>query len=131
MSSRARVTVVIFTYNTSRFIAEALDSVLAKRSSFEYEVVVFDNCSTDGTTEIVLEYARRFPKGVRAAIPEANRNDNMIFAEVSETSRAEYIALLDGDDSWPRSFSLKDMGSCMGCPSSSSLRSMASETPRV
>ena len=100
MSAGARVSVVVFTYNHSRFIAEALDSVLAQRPSFEYEVLVLDDCSTDGTTEIVLDYARRFPDRVRAAIPERNRNDSSWFTEIVTASRAEFVALLDADDCW-------------------------------
>ncbi len=90
----------MFTYNASKFIVEAMESVLAQQTSFPYEVVVLDDCSTDGTTEIVREYVRGFPRCVRVDVAERNRNDHLQFSQEVGRSRVEYIAMLDGDDYW-------------------------------
>lgn len=109
MTSRSRVSVTVFTYNHSKFIVEALESVLAQRTSFDFDVLVLDDCSTDGTTEIVLDYARRYPRRIRAAIPDRNRNDSSWFAELTAAARTDYVALLDADDCWtdPRKLQLQ------------------------
>jgi glycosyltransferase involved in cell wall biosynthesis len=100
ISESPAVTVIIQTYNHSRFIRRAVESVLAQKTPFDYEVVILDDCSPDGTAEIVLEYARQNPRRVRAVIAETNRCDNTLFMEAWQSSRAPYVALLDGDDSW-------------------------------
>lgn len=94
------VTVILQTFNHSRFIRQAIESVLAQRVPFACEVVILDDCSSDGTAEIAVEYARRFPQQVRTVVEEENRCDNARFMETWQASRARYVALLDGDDSW-------------------------------
>lgn len=107
--SSPRVTVIAFTYNMSKFIVEAMDSVLVQRTTFPFEVIILDDCSTDGTTEIARDYERRDPGRVRVVVPERNQNDHVMFAETCQDSRADYIALLDGDDDWtdPRKLQLQ------------------------
>ena len=50
------LSVCIRTYNQECFIAQALDSVLGQKTSFPFEIVVSDDCSKDGTKEILLDY---------------------------------------------------------------------------
>ena len=57
-----KVSVPIITYNHEPYIAKALDSVLMQRTNFEYEIVVGEDCSTDRTRDILLEYQRRNPE---------------------------------------------------------------------
>ena len=64
------VSVVIVTYNHQKYIREALDSVLMQKTDFEYEIILSDDCSTDGTTEIVKEYQRLHPKTVKLILSE-------------------------------------------------------------
>ena len=56
------VTVLVVTCNHERFIAQALDSVLMQEADFDYEVLVSEDLSADGTREIVLDYQRRNPE---------------------------------------------------------------------
>jgi glycosyltransferase involved in cell wall biosynthesis len=65
-------------------------------------VLVGDDCSTDGTRDIVRDYARRYSNVVRAVLPEHNLGGagmNM-WAELLRQSRGGYIAGMDGDDYW-------------------------------
>lgn len=97
-----KLSVSVITYNQAGFIRQALESVLAQRTSFDFEVVVGDDASTDGTREIVLEYAARFPDRVRAVLPERNmgRSGLLMLAETLKHVRGAYIARMDGDDYW-------------------------------
>jgi glycosyltransferase involved in cell wall biosynthesis len=95
-----RVSVALVTYNQERFVAEALEGVLAQEAPFGVEVVIGDDCSTDLTRQIVSEAARQFPEKVRLVLPNANRGLAANFEEVLRSCRGEYIALLDGDDLW-------------------------------
>jgi glycosyltransferase involved in cell wall biosynthesis len=97
----------VLTYNHADFVAQALESVLGQKASFEWEIVVGDDCSTDGTREILKSYARKHPERIRLLLhPQglgphdlglAGNNNLMV---TYGACRGEYVALLDGDDYW-------------------------------
>lgn len=89
-----RVSVVIAAYNSERFIADALESVLTE-VSVDDEIIVVDDGSIDGTADIVRRYpeARLIQQG--NAGPAAARNTAI------RSSSAAYIAAIDHDDLWP------------------------------
>ena len=97
-----RVSVLVTTYNHEPYIARALDGVLEQVGAQPWEVIVGDDCSTDGTRAIVRDYARRYPEVVRAVLPERNLGGAgmNIWAELLRQSRGRYIAGMDGDDYW-------------------------------
>jgi glycosyltransferase involved in cell wall biosynthesis len=55
----------VLTYHHARYVAQALDSVLAQRTSFPFEVCVGENDSNAGTRGICREYATPFPDVIR------------------------------------------------------------------
>lgn len=95
-----KVSVAIVTYNHERFIAKALDSVLSQRTAFEFEVVLGEDCSSDTTRDIVMEYKRRYPDNIRLLLNEKNLGMHANGAQVLRACTGEYIAMLDGDDYW-------------------------------
>jgi glycosyltransferase involved in cell wall biosynthesis len=94
------VTVVLTTYNHERFIAQAVRSVLDQRTGFGVELVVLDDCSTDGTQEILRAFARAHPDRIRLVLSPENKCDNEQFMAALLSARGRYVALLDGDDYW-------------------------------
>lgn len=52
------VSVGMLTYNHEKYISRALDSVLMQEVNFDYEIVIADDCSTDGTRDIIREYQK-------------------------------------------------------------------------
>ncbi|HYO16574.1 MAG TPA: glycosyltransferase [Thermoanaerobaculia bacterium] len=97
-----KVSVSITTYNHERYIAEAIESVLMQRTSFDFELIVGEDRSRDRTREIVLDFERRYPEKVRAVLPEENLGGGgkRIFVETLRLCRGQYIAAMDGDDLW-------------------------------
>jgi glycosyltransferase involved in cell wall biosynthesis len=95
-----KVSVLIMTYNHAPFIAQALDSALMQATNFPYEIIVSEDCSTDGTREIVQTYHNRFPEKIRLMLSERNIATNAIVVRGIEAARGQYVALLDGDDYW-------------------------------
>jgi glycosyltransferase involved in cell wall biosynthesis len=94
------VSVVIPTYSGERFIAESLD-VVSRQSHSNWEVLVVEDGSRDGTHEIVAKFARRnSSRRIEYIRCERNRGPsharNLAFAKV----RGEFVALLDVDDRW-------------------------------
>ncbi len=94
------VSVVLRTYNHAPFIAQAIESVLIQQTPFPFELVVGEDCSTDGTREIVEAYGRRYPEIVHPVLPERNVGHGEMLRQALAACRGELIAYLDGDDYW-------------------------------
>lgn len=98
------VSVSCITYNHAPFIRQCLDGILDQKCRFNFEVLIYDDASTDGTIEIILEYAERFPDIVKPLIQKENQYSKGIrgIAARFNFSRAKgkYIAMCEGDDYW-------------------------------
>lgn len=98
-----KVSVSIITYNHRAYIAQAIESVLKQQVNFDYEVIIGDDCSTDGTREILQAYQQQYPDLIQLVlhpkryegVPGRLNNITNLYA-----CRGEYVALLDGDDYW-------------------------------
>ncbi len=97
---RPKVSILTVTYNHESFIAATIDSVLMQQTTFDYEMVIGEDCSTDGTRAIVMDYAARHPNRIRALLHERNMGAQENFRRTLRACRGEYIAVLDGDDYW-------------------------------
>ena len=95
-----RVSVCMVTYNQKDYIADAIESVLMQKTDFKFRLLVGDDASTDGTTEIVRKYAEKYPDIIKPVFHEKNvgpgNNSIGLYKEVD----TEYVALCDGDDYW-------------------------------
>lgn len=100
MSAPALVTVVVCTYDHERYVARAMESVLEQEAPFGIDVVVLDDCSTDGTMSELARLAVRYPGRFVVRQPPANRNDHREFAVALDEASTPYVAMLDGDDYW-------------------------------
>jgi len=96
-----KVSVLITAYQHEAYIAECLDGVLAQQG-VEFELLVGDDASTDGTRDVISRYACEHPDVVRAFFPERNmgHGGKAMFDVLVDRARGEYLAMLDGDDFW-------------------------------
>ena len=94
-----RVSVLMLTYQHERYIAQALDSILAQRVDFPIEVVVCDDASKDGTAAIMQRYAAAHPQ-IHAIVQPKNLGVHGNLRVALGACRGEYIAFLEGDDYW-------------------------------
>jgi len=88
-------------FNEEKFIREAIESVFAQTYE-NWELLLVDDGSTDGSTEIALRHAERWPEKVRYLEHEEHGNRGASAARNLGISNAkgEYIAFLDADDVW-------------------------------
>jgi len=99
------VRVRIITYNNVKVARQNLDGVLMQKTDFPFEIYVFDDCSTDGTSDIVREYAQKYPNIIADIQPE-NLHSKGTGAWTKKVIQArkdhscKYVAILDGDDYW-------------------------------
>ena len=99
--SEPLVSVLCITYNQEPYIAQALESFLAQETSFPFEILVNDDCSTDGTADIALSYQERYPDRIQAITHDQNQysQGNMpIECFLFPKARGRYLALCEGDD---------------------------------
>lgn len=95
-----KVSVLLITYNHEPFLSQAVESVLAQQTDFEYEILIAEDCSTDNTRRIAKEFAARYPDRIRLSLSESNVGTNAVILRGLADARGEYVALLDGDDYW-------------------------------
>lgn len=98
--SNVKVSVAMITYNHRSFVAQAIESVLMQQTEFEYELIIGEDCSTDGTREVVRAYGERHPERIRLLLPERNLGMHANFVATLCACRGQYVALLEGDDYW-------------------------------
>lgn len=94
-----KLSVFVVTYNQEEFIKRALDSVLMQKVSFNYEIIIGEDCSTDSTPRICDEYAAKYPF-IRVYHHKQNKGLVKNWEFVFNHCRGEYVAMLEGDDYW-------------------------------
>ena len=92
------LSVVMTTYNHERYIATAIESVLRQQTDFPIEIVIGEDCSTDRTLNIALDYQRQYPEAIHIVRSEHNVGWRENYRRTIAAARGRYIALLDGDD---------------------------------
>lgn len=95
------VSVLVLTYNHEEYLPDAIDSVLLQRmGAGEVEILIGEDCSTDGTRDVALGYQRRYPSVVRVISADRNVGMHANHRRLIEASRGEYLAYCEGDDFW-------------------------------
>ena len=94
------VSVKMITYNHAPYIARAIEGVLQQKTEFPFELVIGEDCSTDGTREIVSEYQKRFPEIIRVVTSETNVGMIRNGYRTEKACTGKYIAWCEGDDYW-------------------------------
>jgi teichuronic acid biosynthesis glycosyltransferase TuaG len=94
----AQVSIATPAYNAERFLPETIDSVCAQTYS-DWELLVVDDCSSDGTRALVERYAARDAR-VRLIAQPRNGGPALARQAALDAARGRYIAFLDSDDLW-------------------------------
>lgn len=95
-----KVSVITITFNQRKYIGKALESILSQKTNFEFELIVADDCSTDGTDKIIREYTEKYPNIVKPILRSKNIGAWNNFVDALSNADGEYIALCEGDDYW-------------------------------
>jgi len=99
------VKVCIITYNNIGFARLNLDGVLMQKTDFPFEIYIYDDCSTDGTSDIIREYASKYPNIIADIRPtnlystDIKLRREIIFG-AQKDHNCKYVAIADGDDYW-------------------------------
>ena len=100
LSTAPTVSVLVLAYNHEPYVRQAIESILEQVVDFPIEIVVGEDCSTDRTREILLEYQSLRPELFRIITSDANVGMNQNFIRTSNACRGKYIAICEADDYW-------------------------------
>lgn len=94
------VTIACLSYNHEKYIARAIESFIEQETDFPYQIIVFDDLSTDKTSSIIKKYADAYPQFITFIQPQSN-----LFSQgkswrkyIYPMIQGEYVALCEGDD---------------------------------
>ncbi len=108
------VSVCVIVYNHSKYILECLESIAAQKCSFDYEVVIRDDASTDGSENMIEDFISRNQLD-HFTLHRAAKNEGMMpnTIEAVRLCKGKYIAFCEGDDYWTDDSKLEKQVSLM------------------
>ena len=95
-----KVSIICTNYNKGDWVREAMDSFLNQRTTFDFEIIIIDDSSTDHSYEIIQEYQNKFPEKVRTFRNEVNLGITKTWKKICREAKGQYIARCDSDDFW-------------------------------
>lgn len=97
------VSVCCVTYNHEKYIENALKGFLIQETTFPFEIIVYDDASTDGTVEIIKKIVSKYPNIVKPVLQLKNQysicSSNPAIIALANC-KGKYIAWCEGDDYW-------------------------------
>lgn len=106
-TSNILVSIVCITYNHEPYLRQALEGFLMQETDFPVEIILAEDCSTDGTRTICEEYAEKYPGKIKYIYRDHNVGYNENEYEAMCTATGKYIAYCEGDDYWTDSLKLQ------------------------
>lgn len=97
------VVVTVTTHNHEKYISKTIESILAQKADFSYVLLVIDDCSEDGTCDIIRSFESSYPDIIKGIYLKQNHYHNALSIEEyiqPWRERTKYQALCDGDDYW-------------------------------
>lgn len=107
LSKNPLVSVQMVTYNHEPYIAQAIEGVMKQKTEYPFELIIGEDCSTDGTREIVIEYQRKYPDIIRIITSDKNVGAKKNGYRTTKACRGKYIAFCEGDDYWHHPYKLQ------------------------
>lgn len=96
------ISCVCIAYNHELYIRDTLDSILAQKTEYRFELVIHDDKSTDNTREILLEYKNKFPNIITLILQDENQYSKCkrIIPLTIPYLSGKYTTICEGDDFW-------------------------------
>lgn len=98
-----KVSICSLVYNHEPYLRQCLDGFVMQQTTFPFEVIIHDDASTDGSADIIREYAARYPDifvPIYQTENQYSQGQKVTSTFVFPRVRGKYIALCEGDDYW-------------------------------
>ncbi|MFH2117484.1 MAG: glycosyltransferase [Bacillota bacterium] len=103
MTDEIKVSILCLAYNHEKYITQTLESFLMQKTSFNYEIIIHNDKSTDKTYDIINDYISKYPKKIKVINQIENQYSlgvNIIKEYLFPSVRGKYVAFCEGDDYW-------------------------------
>ncbi|MDH6355294.1 glycosyltransferase involved in cell wall biosynthesis [Dysgonomonas sp. PH5-45] len=102
MGKNILLSICCLAYNHESFIRQCLDGFIMQKTNFNFEVLINDDASTDGTADIIREYEIKYPDIIKPVYQKENQYSKgvQVFTNLLSRAKYKYIALCEGDDYW-------------------------------
>ena len=94
------VSIHCMAYNHAIYIKDCLDGFVKQKTNFPFAAYVGDDCSTDGTTEIIKEYEAKYPDIIKGIYHNKNTKAQVNFFDILKQCKGKYLIFCEGDDYW-------------------------------
>ncbi len=97
------VSISCLTFNQVNYVRQCLEGLVMQQTDFDYEILVHDDASTDGTQDIIREYEAKYPDKFRVIYQKENQYSKGVMIDEAfqyPRVRGKYIAFCEGDDYW-------------------------------
>jgi glycosyltransferase involved in cell wall biosynthesis len=100
---KIEVSIFITVYNHGKYLSQCLDSIVSQITEFPFEVIVGEDCSTDNSREILVDYVTKYPDLIKPLLWEKNQGNKECpgkgnFIQTFYNCRGKYIVYIEGDD---------------------------------
>ena len=95
-----KMTVIVPSYNNGQYIRQALDSILMQKVTFDYQIIITDDCSQDDSQNIIREYELKYSNKILALYSDKNCRLFQNVLKALKKMDSEYFCVLDPDDYW-------------------------------
>jgi glycosyltransferase involved in cell wall biosynthesis len=92
-----RVSILITSYNQRDYLRQAIDSAL-NQTHPAHEIIIVDDASSDGSQDLIADYALRYPDVIRPIYHNTNTGVTQARNDALEVVTGDYVSILDGDD---------------------------------
>jgi len=92
------LSVCLLTYNHEKYIRQAIDSILSQKVTFTWQLIIADDCSTDKTQDILLEYKKQYPELIHLILQKKNVGPEENWLELLSHPKSKYLLYAEGDD---------------------------------
>jgi glycosyltransferase involved in cell wall biosynthesis len=110
-----RVSVLVQTFQHRDYIKECLDGILNQKTNFPFEILLGEDASDDGTREICIEYAEKYPEKIRLFLHHPKNKKKVLGVTTGNfnalynffSAKGNFIAFCEGDDIWTDPYKLQ------------------------
>lgn len=94
------VSVWMLVYNHEEYVIQAIEGVLMQQTNFKFELIIGEDCSSDGSRRIVEDYEKKYPDIIKVIYQPVNRGGVANGKSVCRKAKGKYWAICEGDDYW-------------------------------
>lgn len=94
------LSIIVLVYNQAEYVEETLNSIQEQNVSFDFEVYIGEDCSTDRSREVLRNYQVKAPDNFHFIYREKNMGVKENLVDLCARTNGKYVTLIEGDDYW-------------------------------